>query len=148
MEAPERATEVAIVIVKRGTKFLVRIRPPGGPMPGVHEFAGGKCEPGESPEETARREAFEEIGMHVSILGLRASFEHRYPHGLIHLSYFDAEPSPPDAEPAASSGFRWVDVSELSTLTFPPANESVIAQLVQEAASQRGQKPGPPCSSP
>lgn len=101
-------------------------------MPGVYEFAGGKSEPGESPESTAMREAFEEIGTNVRLVGLRRRFQHRYAHGFVDLSYFDAEPDPVDSEPAANSGFRWVDAAALPALTFPPANEPIIAELVRE----------------
>lgn len=135
MAEPDVSTEptrVAIAIVRRGRRFLVRIRPPGGPMPGVHEFAGGKSEGVETPEDTARREGFEEIGISLRILGLRRRFTHSYAHGLIDLHYFDAEPHPLDSEPSAESGFYWVDVLELPRLIFPPANESVIADLVRE----------------
>jgi len=131
-EELETPTTVAIVIVRRGSSFLVRVRPPGGPMPGVHEFAGGKAETGESARDTAIREAFEEIGMPVKILNLRHRFVHRYDHGLIDLHYFDAEPDPADAEPASASGFRWYSVGELGHLTFPPANEPIIESLVRE----------------
>jgi len=131
-------TQVAIAIVRRGGRFLVRIRPPGGPMPGVYEFAGGKSEPGESPEDTAIREGFEEIGIRLRIVRLRRRFTHRYAHGLIDLHYFDAEPDPIDAQPTVESGFRWVEADELPRLTFPPANESVIADLVREYGTGSG----------
>ena len=131
-DALTEPTRVAIAIVRRETRFLVRIRPPGGPMPGVHEFAGGKSEAGETPEDTARREGYEEIGMRLNILGLRSRFVHRYAHGLIDLHYFDALPDPLDSEPSQESGFYWVNALDLPRLTFPPANESVIAELVRE----------------
>jgi 8-oxo-dGTP diphosphatase len=134
-EEHQTPTTVAIVIVRRGSSFLVRVRPPGGPMPGVHEFAGGKAEAGESALDAAIREAFEEIGMNVNILNLRQRFVHRYDHGLIDLHYFDAEPAPANAEPAADSGFRWVSAGELGQLTFPPANEPIIESLIQEFGS-------------
>jgi 8-oxo-dGTP diphosphatase len=128
-------TRVAIAIVRRGNEFLIRVRPPGGPMPGVYEFAGGKCEPGESPDETALREAHEEMGMEVTILRLRTEFEYHYAHGHIHLHYFDAEPAPLNAEPAPETGFHWVHGSVLPTLTFPPANEPIMKALADEVLS-------------
>ncbi len=107
-------------------------------MPGVYEFAGGKSEPNESSEDTAIREGFEEIGIRLRIVRLRQRFTHRYAHGLIDLHYFDAEPEPIDAEPESASGFRWVAADELPLLTFPPANESVIAELVREYGTGSG----------
>jgi 8-oxo-dGTP diphosphatase len=126
--------QVAIALVRRGSSFLVRIRPPRGPMPGVSEFPGGKCEPGEAPEDAAAREVEEEAGLRVRVTGLRRSFEHRYPHGWLELYYFDCEALAPGAEPDPASGFRWADARELPTLTFPPANEAVVADLVATAA--------------
>jgi mutator protein MutT len=131
-EMKSAPTRVAIAIVSRADYFLIRIRPPGGPMPGVYEFAGGKCEPGEEPEATALREAREETGMGVAVLGLRTAFEYHYAHGHIHLHYFNCRPDPPDAEPAADSGFHWVHGSVLPTLTFPPANEPIMHELARE----------------
>lgn len=131
-------TRVAIAIVRRGDHFLIRIRPPGGPMPGVYEFAGGKCEATESPEETAVREAFEESRLHITVVKLRTSFEHHYAHGHIHLHYFDCVPCPVESEPDPNSGFHWVHGSVLPTLIFPPANEPVIAQLANEVAVKPG----------
>lgn len=101
-------------------------------MPGIHEFAGGKAEAGESARDAAIREALEEIGMQVKILNLRRRFVHRYDHGLIDLHYFDAEPDPADAEPATDSGFRWYSAVELVHLTFPPANDPIIESLMRE----------------
>ena len=56
---------VGIALVERGGCYLVRRRPPlpGSPMPGVWEFPGGKCEPGESPASATVRECLEEAGL-------------------------------------------------------------------------------------
>lgn len=134
IEQPEfRPTQVAIAIIRRGRNFLIRVRPPGGPMPGVYEFAGGKCESGETPEQTAVREAMEETGMRITVVKLRTSFEHHYDHGHIHLYYFDCLPEPLNAEPSPESGFHWVLGSLLPSLTFPPANEAVVNELAKES---------------
>lgn len=105
-------------------------------MPGVYEFAGGKCEDGETPEQTACREAREETGIDVRVKRLRTSFEHLYAHGHIHLHYYDCEPLPVSAEPDPASGFHWVHGSRLPGLTFPPANEPIMQQLASEVSDQ------------
>lgn len=45
-----------------GRVLLVQ-RGPDGDHPGEWAFPGGHVEPGESPEQAARREAFEEVGL-------------------------------------------------------------------------------------
>jgi mutator protein MutT len=98
-------------------------------MPGVWEFPGGKCEPGEPPERAAGRECLEETGLRVEIGPRRRRVTHRYPHGLVELHYFDARPADPGGEPDPGSGFVWVPASELPSLTFPEANAPILAEL-------------------
>ena len=50
-------TRVGIGLIGRAGRYLIRQRPalPSSPMPGFWEFPGGKCNPGESPEQAAVR---------------------------------------------------------------------------------------------
>jgi mutator protein MutT len=127
----ESPTRVGIGLVGRQGRYLIRQRPPGQIMAGVWEFPGGKCEPGESPEDAARRECLEEVGIGVVVERLRARIVHHYPHGLVELSYFDCRTADPAAEPEADSGFLWVAARDLAGYTFPGANEPVVAELAQ-----------------
>ncbi len=60
----------AVVIVDRDRVALIR-RERRGQLP-HYVFPGGRSEPGESPEDTAHREAFEELGVRVRLEGLLA----------------------------------------------------------------------------
>ena len=139
MDRSIEATRVGIGLIARGGHYLIRRRPsiPGSPMPGVWEFPGGKCEPGESPELAAGRECREETGLLVDIGHRRRVVTHRYPHGLVELHYFDARPADPSAVPDPDSGFVWVRAAALPGLTFPAANEPILAELA--AASDEAQ---------
>ncbi len=104
-------------------------------MPGYWEFPGGKCEPGETPEQTVLRECLEEVGIPVVAKTLRREIVHRYPHGLVQLYFFDCETSDPHAQPASGTGFLWVKAHDLSACPFPGANEPIVAELIAEANS-------------
>ncbi len=134
---PEKSdqTVVGIALVSRGGLWLVRKRPeaPGSPMPGYWEFPGGKCESGESPADAARRECLEESGLEVEVSRLRRRTIHEYPHGIVDLHYFDCKPLQATAEPGQDSGFCWKKAAQLAGLQFPDANETVVAELIQEA---------------
>ncbi len=101
-------------------------------MPGFWEFPGGKCEPGETPEEAAIRECREETGLEVVLLRARTHFAHIYPHGHVELFYYDVMTKDPEASPDSSSGFIWVDAKVLPRLLFPDANAPVLASLAFE----------------
>lgn len=121
---------VGLAMVRRDRRFLVRVRPKGGPMPGVWEFPGGKLEADETPEDAVIRECLEETGLTVTVLRHWTTLRYIYPHGPVELAYYLCEPTEPDAQPTAESGFVWRDVTDLPGLTFPPANGPVINQLV------------------
>lgn len=130
----DESVRVGIGLIGRGGCYLIRRRPPlpGSPMPGVWEFPGGKCEPGESPAEAAARECREETGLSVRVVGLRQFRTHRYPHGMVELHYYDCETDDPAAEPAAGTGFLWVEAGRLPELTFPEANAPILRALAEE----------------
>ncbi len=100
-------------------------------MPGVWEFPGGKCEPGEPPELATARECREEIGLDVVVGPLRKRVDHRYPHGWVELSYYDCTLADPQAEPDRHTGFRWIDGRDLPMLVFPEANEPILEELAR-----------------
>ena len=135
-ERAEEPIPVAVVIVRRGDRFLVRLRPAGAVYAGYWEFPGGKCEPGESPAAAAARECFEETGLRVTVGRLREVITHRYPHGLVELYFFECTTDQDNAEPASEFDCRWVEATELSALRFPEANEPVVERLLQEAGSR------------
>ena len=64
---------VIAAVIARGDRLLVCQRPPHKRHGGLWEFPGGKCEPGESDLEAARRELHEELGVELdegAVLGL------------------------------------------------------------------------------
>jgi 8-oxo-dGTP diphosphatase len=123
---------VGIGLIRRGDAFLIRQRPAGTVYAGYWEFPGGKCEPGETPAQATARECLEETGVRVVVGALRRTVIHRYPHGLVELSFHDCTPEDPDAESPAGSGFRWVPVEQLAGLRFPEANEVILEELAWE----------------
>lgn len=130
---PEQPIVVGIGLISRDGRFLIRQRPPGSIMAGVWEFPGGKCEPGETPEQATIRECQEETGLATVARRLRRRFDHRYPHGWVDLFYFDCTTTDPTAEPKPETGFRWVEARELLRLSFPGANEAILEELSHEA---------------
>ena len=60
---------VIAAVISRGDELLVCQRPLHKRHGGLWEFPGGKCEPGESDADAARRELHEELGVTVVRVG-------------------------------------------------------------------------------
>jgi 8-oxo-dGTP diphosphatase len=127
--SPAGPIPVGIGLVRRAGRFLVRRRPAGTVYAGYWEFPGGKCEPGEAPDQATARECLEEIGLRVVVGPLRRVTTHRYPHGLVELFFYDCTTEDPASEPAEGSGFEWVPAGQLNSLQFPEANEDIVEEL-------------------
>ena len=131
MESIEHAPRPASsAIVRRGNRFLLvrRINPPSADM---FAFPGGRGEPGETPEETALRELYEETGITARHPVLFASYDlpSRNESGVLTSHYFlsvfiveaDEEAEAIAADDAADPG--WYTVEEIRRLPVP---ESVL----------------------
>jgi 8-oxo-dGTP diphosphatase len=130
---PVRPLPVAVGLVARDGRYLVRQRPVGTPLAGSWEFPGGKCLPGEAPEEAAARECREETGLAVVVGRLRRRLTYHYPHAWVELSFFDCTVAEPAAEPGPGTGFRWVEAKDLPSLAFPEANGAILEELARGA---------------
>lgn len=125
-EGPDE-TVVAIALIEKADCFLVGRRDAKGPLPGYAEFPGGKCLPGEKPEDCVVRECREETGVEVIVRSLRRELAHTYPHARLRLMFFDCEPQ---GDGQARQGFHWVRRQDLGLLDFPEANKAVISELM------------------
>ena len=123
------AIRIAVAIVIDDGRVLVGQRAPDAEnAAGLHEFPGGKVEPGESPEAAAARETFEEAGIDVRIGATFDTAMASARSGPIEILFFAAEPLVPS--PLPRPPFAWVAIADLQTFSFPPANEQVIRRIV------------------
>jgi len=123
-----RVTRVAVAIVESEGAYLVGVRGPDGPLPGYHEFPGGKLNHDERPTDGAVRECREETGLDVVPVERVYECTHDYPHGRVELTFVLCRPVV-SGRPAALGRFEWRTRNELGTLKFPEANAPVVALL-------------------
>lgn len=130
------AKQIGIAIVEFDGHYLVGTRQAGQDLAGFAEFPGGKCEPGESPEDCAARECLEETGLLVIPVRLLDRTEHDYAHACVDLHFWLCRVDGVSNESARTmppliNGFQWKSVDELRELSFPEANAGILNSLVQ-----------------
>jgi len=115
---------VVAAVVRRGDTLLVGRRPDGKRHGGQWEFPGGKIDPGESPEDTARRELAEELELSVVRVGelLRAVQDGSSPFVI------EFYPVHVTGDPIAleHSELAWLTPVELGSLPLAPADEAFV----------------------
>ena len=121
---------VTAAVIERDNRFLITERLEGTHLAGHWEFPGGKCEPGETPEECLRRELREELEVEATVGAEIFRTTHQYPDRLLELRFFGCtlEGMP---RPVQGQRMRWVPRQALSSLPFPPADAAFIAQLTK-----------------
>ena len=121
-------TQIAVaVVVAEGRVLVGRRSAVAIDASGLHEFPGGKVEPGEPPESAAVRECLEEVGLAIRVRRRLDAIRAESSSGPTDVLFFVAEPI--DAALAPRPPFEWRRVAALEAGAFPPANASVIGWL-------------------
>ncbi|HSV56958.1 MAG TPA: (deoxy)nucleoside triphosphate pyrophosphohydrolase [Magnetospirillaceae bacterium] len=119
---------MAGIAVRSGHYFVAR-RKAGGSLGGKWEFPGGKCEPGELPEEALVREYREELGLNArpgACLGVSDFLSRGRAFRLnAFLVEFEGEPT----FLAEHQETRWVTRDELESLDFAPSDRELFRFL-------------------
>lgn len=123
-----RRHEVAVVVRRSGSEFLVLLRSPG--RGGYWNLVAGGVEPGEVAAEAAARELAEEIGLVAPVAPLGLALSYEKPWGRVRLDAFVAE-APAGWEPVLDEEHvehRWCSLDRaLELLAYPEPREAVFA---------------------
>lgn len=124
--------EVAAAIIEKDGHILITQRRQGGYWGGFWEFPGGKRHADESLEECLRREIREELGVEISLHGLRRRIDYTYPDRFVQLHFYSCRIISGELRKLEVEDFRWVKPAELTEFTFVPADVELIAELAQK----------------
>jgi 8-oxo-dGTP pyrophosphatase MutT (NUDIX family) len=116
--APAMYALSAVVYAERGDEILLLQRAEGSALAGEWFLPGGMVEPGELPEEGARRELLEESGLTIGELEIIGCYPmHVYGHDMLQISYRGTIAD--DAAVVIShehDGERWVKAGDMRAL--------------------------------
>jgi mutator protein MutT len=121
---------VTAAVVERDGRVLVTRRLKDTHLEGYWEFPGGKCDPGETLEACLRRELQEELAVDAVIGDEILSTSHAYPERRVELHFF-AVTLRGEPVPQLGQEMQWVRRAQLASMTFPPADNELIALLTQ-----------------
>ncbi|MHB8313920.1 MAG: NUDIX hydrolase [Candidatus Dormibacteria bacterium] len=143
-QAPRQRRAARIILIdESGLALLFRGGDPGRPEAGTWWFTpGGAVEPGESAEDSARRELREETGLDAPDLGpivLRRQLEHEFEavryfqeevYFLVRCDHFDISDSGwTETERRVVEEHRWWSVAELRATADTVYPEGLVAFL-------------------
>lgn len=131
--------QIALALIWKDERLLISRRLKGAHLAGYWEFPGGKCHADEAATACAEREALEEVGVVCHALALRASIEHDYADRCVVLWPVDCAWQSGEPQALGVADWAWVRPSKLVRYEFPPANASLLADLVS-----RPKPPSPP----
>ena len=130
---PRLLLVVACALLDADNRILIAQRPEGKSLAGLWEFPGGKVDEGESPEEALIRELREELGVETktACLAPLTFASHAYPdfHLLMPLYVCRRWSGLPQAR--EGQALRWVRAKALRDYPMPPADEPLIAPLIE-----------------
>lgn len=122
---------IAAALIRQDGKYLIGLRPEGKPQGGYWEFAGGKLEPGESPQQALVRECREELDVLVQPGKLVLTTEYQYPDRRVKLYFFEAALVKGTPKALAHQKLAWVAPEELEQYSFCSANGEILKLLAQ-----------------
>jgi mutator protein MutT len=123
--------DVAVAIVFSDFKVLITRRKASAVLGGCWEFPGGKVETGESLQNCVRRELREELDLVVHPVVACTPITHQYPDRTVTLHPFVCIYDLAEPKLIGCDEYRWVTPGQLRDFEFPPANQSLIEDLMQ-----------------
>ncbi|MGI9373940.1 MAG: 8-oxo-dGTP diphosphatase MutT [Hyphomicrobiales bacterium] len=123
---------VACALVDVDGRVLMTKRPEGKSMAGLWEFPGGKIEPSELPEQALIRELAEELGIDVTeaCLAPLTFASHGYETFHLLMPLYVCRRWNGTVSGREGQELKWVKPLKMRELDMPPADEPLIAHLI------------------
>ena len=125
---------VAAIIRDRGRIFATQRG--YGPYKDGWEFPGGKIEPGETPGEALKREIREELDTEIEVGESAGHIEYDYPEFHLSMDCFFCTLLSGSLTLKEHEAARWLSPEELDSVSWLPADRSLIDRLKAESVDR------------
>lgn len=129
-ESEDRAIRVVAAVIERNGRYLITRRRPSAVLPLLWEFPGGRVELGESDEDALRREVRHRLGVEIQVMELINFVSHAYEKYAVKLFLYACKHTVGEPQPLNVHEYRWVSSAEFDTVSFTPADERSMSQLL------------------
>ena len=117
-------------IIRKDDRFLLGLRTPGGDVGEHWEFPGGKCEAGETHEQTLIREYEEELAVRISAGRFIARKHFQNEYRIIDLFAYEVILSENQTcISSVHSELKWFSLDELQNIPMVPSDALFISEL-------------------
>ncbi|WP_342527689.1 (deoxy)nucleoside triphosphate pyrophosphohydrolase [Chryseomicrobium sp. FSL W7-1435] len=123
---------VGAVLVNETKQIFCALRSPQMSLPNLWEFPGGKIEPGESPEETLKRELMEELKIEVTVGEEVESTYYEYDSFTIQLTTFYTKIQSGTPILTEHADYKWLSAEELFNLEWAPADIPAVHKIQKQ----------------
>ena len=130
-----KSIEVVAAIIRKDGKIFATQRGYGD-WKDWWEFPGGKMEPGETPEEALVREIREELSAEICVDGFLHTIEYDYPQFHLTLHCYLCSLLSDALHLNEHEAARWLFPAELDSISWLPADRSLIDRLKAESVDQ------------
>ncbi len=128
----EERVEVAVAVLLKQGRVWIQKRRGTGHLDGFWEFPGGKVLSGERPLQAVLREVSEESGIELPARSAQPlqSLDYTYPERRLRLHFFLCRLDGLEVPDMPGNGL-WVELTNLESYAFPPANRPVLDFLAK-----------------
>lgn len=124
-----RRFDVVGAVIVSDKRVLAAKRGPGGSLPDMWEFPGGKIEDGESPHEALAREIGEELLVDIGVGKKILTTTHAYEFGVVTLTTYYCEIRRGTPQRTEHAALRWLTADELCSVEWAPADVAAVEQV-------------------
>jgi len=136
-EMNRKIIRVAAAVIRREDQVFA-VQRGYGEFKGMWEFPGGKLEPGETPEQTLKREIQEELHTDIEVGPFLVQVEYDYPSFHLSMTCHWAKIRHGSLELVEAMDARWLRSEELDTVNWLPADLVVCEAIRNEQRQNAG----------